>query len=217
MPQLGSTELERLLNQGETKISDDINFLPYRYSPTIVAGTADYTLPDYARSIKRVTWKGYKLDPMPQKTRANVFQAATSQGRPYWYVYNNIGLNKISLFPVPSESVSAGTTLWGADILTSVIVEFWRISDNSTYVIPSYFRRQLLKYWIAARQYAQEGKKGRFNSAMYYHQRWEQEKVRFEEFLDEIKNRPVRRTLAQAPYARSFPGRPILPIDRYEQ
>jgi len=218
MPQLGSTELERLLNQGEVKVSDDINFLAHRYSPAIVAGTSDYTLPDYVRSIKRVTWKGYKLDPMPQKTRANVFQAANSQGRPYWYVYNNVGLNKISLFPVPSESVSAGVTnLWATDVPTAVIVEFWRISDNSTYVLPDYFRRQLLRYYIASRQYQQEGKRNRFNTALYYKNRWEEERSRFENFLAELQNRPTKRTVSQIPYTRFFPGKPILPIDRYEQ
>jgi hypothetical protein len=217
MPLLGSVELERLVNQGETKISDDINFLAMRYSPTIVAGTADYTLPDYVRSIKRVTWKGYKLDPMPQKTRANVFQAATSQGRPYWYVYNNVGLNKISLFPIPSESVTAGTNLWSTDISTSAIVEFWRISDNSTYVIPDYFRRQLLRYFLTSRQYQQEGRRNRFNSAMYYKDRFAREIYNFESFLEEVQNRPTKRTVSQVPYTRSFPASPRLPIDRFEQ
>jgi hypothetical protein len=217
MPNLGSVELERLVNQGEQVISDDINFLAGRYSLTVVAGTSDYTLPTYVRSIKRVTWKGYKLDPLPSRSKNEVFQSGTAQGRPYWYTYNNVGLNKISLFPVPSESVSAGTNIWSTDIPTSVIVEFWRISDNSTYVIPDYFRRLILGYYLTSRQYQQEGKRNRFNSAMYFKQRFAQEKRRFEDFLEEIQNRPVRRSLSGSGMVRNFPGRPILPIDRYEQ
>ncbi len=74
-----------------------------------------FTLPDDVLSIRRVTWKGYKLDPLPQRNFREVFQNATQLGRPFWYVFNNVGQNLIQLFPGPNERLPIITTISNTD------------------------------------------------------------------------------------------------------
>jgi hypothetical protein len=64
-----------------------------------------FTLPDDVISIRRVTWKGYKLDPLPHRNAREVFQNMTQLGRPFWYIFNNVGQNLIQLFPGPNEQL----------------------------------------------------------------------------------------------------------------
>src|SRR6188472_1793694 len=98
MMNIDSADLELLVNQGEKSISDEINFLKDRYSIPALVGTAEYLLPDYVSSITRVTWLGYKLDPMPKRYQSEIFQDSKQYGRPYWYIYDTLGIRKISLF-----------------------------------------------------------------------------------------------------------------------
>src|SRR6266478_5939486 len=109
MPIFDSTTLARFFHEGENVFSDSTPFLVDRLSLALVSGTSTYGLPDYVRSIKRVTIIGQKLDPLGRRNQRDVFQAATQTGKPFWYVFNNIGLNKISLFPIPSQTYALVT------------------------------------------------------------------------------------------------------------
>src|SRR5216683_369629 len=128
MPVFDSTLLSRFYLEGENIFSDSTPFLVDRVSLNIQVGVGTYVLPDYVRSIKRITYLGTKLDPLPRRNQRDVFQAATQQGKPFWYVYNNIGLNKIIFFPIPPVNIAiVAGNLWKSVAITAgVIVEFYR-------------------------------------------------------------------------------------------
>src|SRR4051812_33857872 len=96
-----STLVSRLSNEGENDFAVTSPCIVKRISLTITAGTSTYTLPDDVKSIRRITWKGIKLDPLTQRNFRELFQSATQTGKPFWYVFNNVGLNQIQFFPNP--------------------------------------------------------------------------------------------------------------------
>lgn len=216
MPLFSSAELLRHYNQGENIFSDEHPFLVDRLAITIVAGTSVYTLPDYVRSIKRITYLGKYLDPLTRRDQREAFQSATQRGRPFWYVFNNIGLNKIQLFPVPDTLVAGVTNLWSvASITTGVIVEFYRVTDNSTFVLPSWIKRQLLKQYVAAQCYRMDGRGNNLKLATYFEKRWALRKEEFSGLLEDVHSKPRKLCLTAISGSGWFPGRPLLPIDRF--
>jgi len=216
MMNISSEDLETLVNQGEQVISGEIDFLVDRFIIPVLAGTATYTLPDYVSNIKRVTFQGYKCDPMPQKYQSQIFQDSRQLGRPYWYVYDNIGMRKISLFPVPSYSTNTIGDPWnGITIQKSCIVEFWRVSNGVEFTLPRYVRKQLLRYYLAQKTYQREGRGNKLVLWKYYTARWGIEKARFADFLDSVNTRPRGIVVPQGSYGRTIPHDPMLPIDRF--
>lgn len=215
MPLFSSSDLTRFWNQGESDVSSDKPFLVDRYSPTIVSGTASYTLSDYVISIRRITWLGWKLDPLPQRNFREVFQSAPQSSRPFWYIYNNVGSNKIQLFPTPNVNLAAGTNLWDTDIPNCVVVEYYRISDNSSFVLPSFTKRQLLKAYVATRSYSIDGPGSNQKLATYYYKKWGQLKFEFSELLDDLAGRPRKLVINEIVSSNYFPGEPVLPIQQF--
>lgn len=217
MPIFDSATLSRFYNQGENIISDERPFLVDRLALTIVAGTSTYTLPDYVRSIRRITYFGNYLDPLPRRAQRDIFQAATQMSKPFWYIFNNIGLNKIQLFPVPNQNVAPVTNLWGNGIsaTTGCIVEFYRVTDNSSFVLPPWIKRQLLKQYVAQQTFQVDGQGNNLKLAQYFSKRWQLRKQEFIDLLDELIYKPRKLCLTSISGSGWFPGRPILPIDRF--
>lgn len=215
MPLFNTSDLTRFWNQGENEISHERPFLVDRISLNIQTNVALYTLPDYVVSIKRITYLGKKLDPLPKRNQREVFQAATQAGNPFWYVYNNIGANLISLFPTPEQNLPTVTNVWDTDIPNSCIVEFFRATDNNTFKIPSYLRRQLLKYYTAKRAYAIDGAGGNLKLVKYYTEKWMSKKMEFVEWLDFLHTKPRKFCVDEIVSSNYFPGEPVLPIDQF--
>src|SRR5216683_5973896 len=217
MPVFDSTTLARYYAEGENVFSDSTPFLVDRLSPTITSGISTYTIPDFVRSIRRVTHLGQKLDPLTRRNQRDVFQAATQQGRPFWYVFNNIGLNKISLFPVPSQTLAAAAgNLWGATAIgAGVIIEFYRVTDNITFVMPDWIKRQLLKQYVNMRAFAVDGSGHNEKLVQYFQQRWTLRSSEFAGLLDEIHSKPRKLCLSDIIGSNYFPASPLLPITRF--
>jgi len=117
MPLLTTSTVARFFLEGEQELSQEIDFLYDRYEIPVVAGTAIYVLPDYVKSIRRITWLGVELSPLAERNLREIFQNAQQAGKPWWYAADNIGQYKIQLFPVPQISLSgAGTDPWFTDI-----------------------------------------------------------------------------------------------------
>lgn len=215
MPQFSSDTITRIVNQGEQNISVDKPFLVDRYEPSIVANTAIYTLPDYVTSIRRVTYEGSKIDPLPQRNQREVFQAATQVGKPFWYVFDNLGANKIKFFPTPPTNIVAGVNPWVADIATKVIVEFYRVSDNNAFVIPAYLKRQLLKQYLARQLYTLEGPGQKKSLAQYYDNKYQMFKEGFIEHLVYLHGSPRKLIINDIVSSNYFPASPILPVAQF--
>ena len=217
MPLFQSSDLQRFYFQGENEVSSEKPFLVDRVSLATVAGTipAIFTLPDYCVSIRRVTYQAQMLDPLPQRNLREVFQSATQTGKPFWYIYNNVGQNQIQLFPAPGDNLSVLANVWGSDIPNALIVEFYRATDNQTFTIPTYLRRQLLKQYVAMRANQIDGPGYNAKLAKYFGQKWQMKKGEFAEWLDYLYNAPRKLGVNEVIGSNYFPGEPVLPIAQF--
>ncbi len=217
MPVFDSTTLARFYHEGENVFSDSTPFLVDRRALSIVANTSTYVLPDFVRSIRRVTWQGHKLDPLTRRNQRDIFQAADQQSRPFWYVFNNIGLNKISLFPIPNQVLAIpGTDLWkSAAISAGCIVEFYRVTDNINFVLPPYIKRQLLKQYTAMRAFSVDSSGINMKLVDYFTKRWNLRAEEFTGLLDELHSKPRKLVVSDIVGSNYFPASPLLPINRF--
>lgn len=166
--------ITRFVTEGEKEIAKAIKCLVTRVSLATVVGTAEYTLPTDCLFTTRITWKGKELEPMP----AREFHAednTTAQSEPLWYVFNQIGRNKVKFHPVPSEAFSLvvdDDDLWGPAIGTSVIVEYYQVPSD-TVPIPVYIRRRLIKYYVLKSCFGLEGKGQNLKAAKKFQERFD--------------------------------------------
>lgn len=167
-----STTLTRLYQDGEIAFATTNKCIVDRIALSIVAGTDLYEVPDYTLDIRRVTWKGKPVDPMPGKLQQKIFDGrilTQTAERPDYYIFNNVQRGRIKFFPKPNVTIGAVTNdLYGAEIKNRVIVEFFRVPDSATYKIPMWFRRRLLKTYVLSRAFLMEGKGVNLKAAEYY-------------------------------------------------
>jgi len=216
MPIFESADMLRFYNQGEQNFSNDFPFLIDRIALDLTPGTAIYTIPDYVRSISRITYLGNKLDPLPARNWREAFQPGSQQGRPFWYVYNNTGQNKIRLFPTPNVTLVAPTTgLWDTSIPTSCIIEFYRVSDNDQFILPDYARDFTLKQYIGSMLYKIEGAGQNPRMAQYFDTQWNLWSGELKMLMKELHSAPRKLWIAETDAQSYFPGSPMLPIDKF--
>jgi hypothetical protein len=217
MPVISDSTLERIMNQGEVEASIERPFLVDRLSLDIVKGTAFYTLPDYVMDIRRMMFLGWKMDPIPMRNWREVFQGQNYQeGRSFWYVYNNIGLQTIKLFPAPDQNIAIVDNPWNpSGVVVGFIVEFFRPSDNVDFVLPPFIKRQLLKIYVAKQIYAMEGPLQSLKLAQYFAAKWNLKKKEFFTLLDALYGEPRKLVTNQIISNNYFPGSPVLPITKF--
>lgn len=212
--------LSRFSQEAEDDFAAGCPCIVKRVALDIVAGTDTYSLPDDIHSIRRVTWKGIKVDPMPGKAYKELFQGLTitsSQGQPFWYIYNNIGLKTIRLYPAPNDTLPTVTTdLYGASIRTKCILEYFQMPDYSSAIIPTYFRRRLLKPYVLNRCYSIEGKGINMKAASYYATKYSLLKELYTRLLYTLHGKPRRLIITEPTFrfARSV-APPVLPIAKF--
>lgn len=149
--------INRFLIDGEVEIAKSLKCLIARVSLAITAGTSTYSLPTDLLYIRRVTWLGKKLEPMPART-FHQLNVITAESEPLFYIFNQQGRNTIRLHPVPSQTVAALLTgLFGPNIATTMIVEYYQLPNSTTVKLPEYIRRRLIKYYVLYRCFEQEG------------------------------------------------------------
>src|SRR5438874_3543540 len=118
--------LTHLENIGENTFASERPCIVDRTSLAIVSGTDIYTLPSYVINVRRITYKGWKLFPLSHRDLRQSYQSGNQGGRPFWYIFNNIGQSQIKLMPVPTENITAENTytnLWGPTISSKFIIE----------------------------------------------------------------------------------------------
>jgi hypothetical protein len=215
MPTFSQSDIIRFFNQGEVDASNDCNFLIDRYEIPVLSTVHTYQIPDYIRGISRVTFQGKKLTPLPRRDLNGAFQPATQQGRPFWYVFNNVGQNKIRLFPTPNDATPVGNDPWCTDIPTATIVEFFRISDNDQFILPDWCRNYLLKKYCGRELFSIEGPGQNLKMAKYMAQQWQLWYGEFQGLIDELHNAPRKLFVSDVVSGNWFPGSPVLPIDKF--
>ena len=211
-----ASTITRFSNEGEQNFANDYPCVLTRVSLPVVSGVSTYTISDNVRAIRRISWQGWKLDPLGQRNMREVFQYASQQGKPYWYIFNNIGANNIQFFPIPNATINpSGGDLYSDAITTDVIIEAFVEPDSQTTFIPSYFRRRLLKSYVLKMCFGIEGPGLNLKNKQYFTQRWEFLKNKYGTFLDEIHNKSRKLCLNGITSNQFFPGQPIMPVSRF--
>src|SRR4051812_40293716 len=90
---VSEASIDRLANEGEQDFVTEFPCILKRIALATTSGTASYSLPDDVLSIRRVSWKGFKCDPLPHRNAREVFQNMGQIGKPFWYIFNNINRN----------------------------------------------------------------------------------------------------------------------------
>lgn len=170
MPIWSAATITRFSLQGEQEIAKTLKCLIARTSPSIVALTPTYVLPADLLSIRRVTWKGRKKEPMPAKIYHEI-NNVTSSSEPIFYIFNQQGRNTIRFHPIPDIDLTPGTNLFSTDIGTCCIVEYYKIPASGD--LPAYIRRRLLKYYVLYRCFEQEGKGQNLKASARFKTRYE--------------------------------------------
>jgi len=204
--------ITRFSNDGENQFASATSCIVDRVSLAIVSGTANYTLPESCINIRRVTWRGKWMEPMPHRDYRERGFPFTSLGEPTSYIYNNILRQTIQFFPTPNETIAAATTnLYGSSIGTSVIVEYARTPDYYTFIIPSYFRRYLLKTFVLKMCFAIESKGTNIKASKYWDAKWKKIANDYALILDDLHNQPRKLLASTYTVLKPRPPRPVLP------
>jgi hypothetical protein len=223
MPLFTDAFLTLLETKGENTFAAERPCIIDRISLAITSTVDIYTLPSYVIDIKRITYKGWKVFPMPHRDLRASYLSGKQGGRPYWYVFNNIGQSQLKLFPVPQENITADNTytnLWGAGILTDFIIEFYRLPDSTDsaarYNIPNFIRRRLLKSYVMSRAFQAEGRGTNVKATKYWRSKYDFLKSLYTELLDDLNNKPrniIANNMQSRPYG-FVPPPPMIPISK---
>ncbi len=208
--------INRLTAEGEGDFASEYPCIITRIAPAVVSGTAIITIPDDVLSIRRITYRGMKLDPLPHRQFRDCFQNSTQEGKPFWYIFNNVAQNTLQLFPTPNENIAASTSnLYGSEIPNRLIIEYWQATNPTNVFIPSYFRRRLLKSYALYGALHREGQQQNLKASKYYKQRYETLKKQYGLLLNDLHNKPRKLVIVGGTPHYPYPGYPVLPIDRF--
>ena len=196
-------QINRFSLDGEQNFAQEYKCLINRFALSIINGTSQYTLPTEAYSIRRVTYKGTKLDPWTHRQYRD-FGMVSSNATPTNYIFNNLGQQVIKLYPTPIETITATQTnlFTPSVILTQCIVEYYVIPDGTSIQLPTYMLRRLLKAFILSQCFSIEGKGQNLKAAAYWESKWNYLKSSYGEELETILNRP--RKLVSNPIINSY-------------
>jgi hypothetical protein len=169
------------------QISIDVNAIFARECLLIQQGQSVYTLPNYVRTLRRVTWRGRTLDAenweeLTMLTPATVFvgmgspnNEETSQSKPLYYAMHPTNVYDIRLYPTPNESFSnQGEPNVYAPTFNSpsCIIDYYREPDttntNSVISLPPYILRRTQKAYVLWKAFAQEGPGQSMKISGYY-------------------------------------------------
>jgi len=209
--------LDRFYKEGQDHLVNEFPCLIDRLALDIVSGTGEYVIPDYVTNIRRITWKGRKIDPLPNRQMRETFQPSTQLGVPYYYIFDNIGFNTIKFFPTPHENLATITTnLFGSEIPNRCIIEYYRASDYLSFSIPPIVDRRIRKAFVLWKAFSIESKGQDSKAATYYKAKWDNLLKEFGSTLNELITAP-RKLIISSKYIDSsaYPSTPILPMDKY--
>lgn len=181
MPTIWSESyLSGLLDEAEKFISTKINVYWTREALTVVADQSTYTLGAYIKNITDVKWKGIKLFPVSfdeanllaynSAVVSNSVKNEYSSSEPRFYTIHPTNTSVLRLIPTPNESITptGSEDLFGVDIGSHCIVSYYRTSDASTFVLPSYVSRRFKKAYALYRAFLKEGKGQNLVASKYY-------------------------------------------------
>lgn len=234
---LSNETKNRFLDMGENNIALATKLFVDRESFPVTAGTADIVLPDYIVDIRRVTLLGKKMYPQGFRSYQENFYVGRGNGYPFNYIFNNVGVRTIKLYPTPEFSVPQVTNVWDADIATGFIIEYsrtpgmanygtgnswgstlWGTSNSpnqQNFQLPEYYRRRLLKQFLAFKVATIEGNSQSSRMSEYFRQKWAASSTDFYNFINKLHNGSRKLVIKSPAGIRPMPGRPVLPVGKF--
>ena len=188
------------LTQWSTDAEQDIekripSLIYYRFLLNVVQGISVYTLPNFVRTVSRVTWLGRKLDPVnwdeltyltPATAVLNDNQPDTVPtviGRPLYYAKHPTNPYDIRIYPTPNLTLSSSSGLDPyapypeTQTPQACIVACWRNIDSTftdpTSLLPNYIDRRTRKAYVLWKAFSAEGKGLNARASKYYQKLYE--------------------------------------------
>ena len=168
------------------QIAIDLNCIWQRECIATQRGVSVLRMPEYVRSVRRVTWRGRSLEPqsweeMQILTPSTVFLSLGSSanreiiGKPLFYALHPTNPYDFRLYPAPDESftISGEPNPYAPQPNSpSCIIDFWRepdtTNDNPLISLPPYIARRTIKAYVMWKAYAAEGKGQDFQASNFY-------------------------------------------------
>jgi len=167
------------------QISTDLNSIYNRSMLAITEGLSVYRLPNALRSLMRITYRGYKLEPMNWEqftllTPSTVFLNETyrienSNSRPFWYTIHPTNLFDIRLYPAPNETFTADGDPFSPGVNDSkCIISYYQIIEPSSEItsLPVYIDRRIRKAYVLWQAFSAEGKGQNLRASEYYRNKY---------------------------------------------
>lgn len=210
-------DLTRWSEQVEDRFAAEFNCIEKRIAIALVSGTPTYLLGTDVLSIRRITYNGIKIDPLPRRQKTAIFQNYVTVGNPKWYLYNDLMEQKqITIFPTPQTTVTASGNLYGVGIRTGMVMSYWSRPDFSTYIIPTWFRMRVIKAGVMALAYQQEGVRQNLKAAQYWDNKFVRLANRCGAQMQTLMATSRRLTLkGNVRTYGNWPAPPVLPIDQF--
>ena len=212
-----AAQINRFTLQAEEIFCNEFQCLIDRFAITIVSGLAQYTLPDTVADIRRITYKGKKLDPVSHRQFREFLGGLDSSGTPQFYIFNSVGQQVVKLFPTPTESIIASqmALFTPAAIAVQCIVEFYSIPDGVSTRLPDYVRRRLLKAYVLKQCFLSEGKGQNLKAAQYWSKKWDYLKDTYGTQIYDLLTSPKKTMLPGMDMDNRRLAEPTLPIDHF--
>ena len=206
MALFSTATITRFAQEAEDLFVKNHHCITDRTALSIVSGTSTYSLPSYLIDIRRITWKGLKIYPASHRSlRESQLSLTNTASVPYNYIFDNIGQAQIRFYPIPSVTIaSIGTNLYGSEIANRVIVDFYRSPDYATFIIPSFFRKRLIKAYVLKMCFSIEGRGQNLKASKYWHDKWNYYNEIYGMLLEELINEPRHIILGPSGISRDF-------------
>ena len=210
-----SEQINRYTLQAEQLFTEEYKCIIDRSAIAIVSGISLYTLDDSIIDIRRITYRGKRIDPVNHREFREGFGGfnSTATGTPAMYIYNNLGQSVIKLFPTPSETLSVQQTdLLNPEVIrTQCIVEYYIQANGIEYKLPEYIRRRLLKAYVLKQLFLAEGKGQNLKAYKYWSAKWEYLKELYGIQIWDQLNAPMKLITSGGSSSYNPLARPVLP------
>lgn len=176
--------LDQLATDAEQQINQDLQAIYFKFCFATVIGTSVYTLPEYVRSIRRITWRGKQLEPVNWDELVALGPATaggfveTVVSRPLYYAMHPTDTYAIRFFPTPDEAfLDTGDTPYSPTLnAPACIISCWRTTDDTfndpTLLLPSYIDHRTRKAYVLWKAFSAEGKGQDLKASAYYNSQY---------------------------------------------
>lgn len=185
--------LDQFAADGAVDIVNRVPCIYHRFYLLASEGEAIYQAPSFVTGIKRITWRGKKLQPVnwedmltlsPMKAPFDESSDPNDfQGTPQWYALNPSNIRHFRLFPAPNESLidDVNEGVLGEDPYfpgegeARCTISCWRSIDDSNPILalPSYIDRRTRKAYVLWKAFEKEGKGQDSRAAAFYQAKYE--------------------------------------------